>query len=152
MNANSIKSLKLPKLKCKPSHHAGRGKNERIARWKNWSHQQDVSTKITVGNNQNLFRSGSRNWRWSWIFCSVHTAHAIWAWIGIYGVIWPFEFKSFRIAVRPHIHHVSLEALPSAKKEEIQKSQCLFLYTIMCILNNQTCSDSSPLQFFIRSF
>lgn len=79
-------------------------------------------------NHQNLSRSRSCNRRWSWIFCSVHTAHAIWAWKGIYWVIWPFEFKSFRIAVRPHIHHVSLEALPSAQKEEIQKSWCLLLY------------------------
>jgi hypothetical protein len=65
-------------------------------------------------------------------------AHAIWARKGIYGVIWPFDFKSFRITVRPHIQHVSLEALPTVKRGNTKKINAYFC-SMMSILNNQTC-------------
>ena len=153
MNVNSNKSLKLPILKCILSHHVGRGKNERITRCKNWNiwcvHKMCPQNTSRRNNHQDLSPSRSRSWRWSWTFCSVNMAHAIWARKGIYGVIWPFDFKSFRITVRPHIQHVSLEALPTVKKRKYKKNQCLFLFNDE---HSKQPNMSSPCQFFLQSF
>lgn len=67
-------------------------------------------------------RSGSGFW-------FVCTAHAIWAWKGIYRVIWPFEFISLGIAMRPHVQHLALETFPSGNKtkKDIQSDTVSFL-------------------------
>lgn len=129
-NVTSDKSMKLPKLNCMPSHHMEGAKKWKNYNMQNWGSAARCVHKTTSrrNNHQNLSPRRSRS-RWCpWIFCFVHTAHAIWAWKGIYGVIWPFEFKSFGITMRSHIQHMSLEAPPSEDREKIYECKSLFLF------------------------
>lgn len=74
-------------------------------KWKN--HNQDVSSKRHTQNYSGhtpwtIYWERSRYWWQFWIFCSILSAHAIWAWERIWRVIWPFELNPFGITMSSH--------------------------------------------------